>query len=302
MVTLSQCLALLDSPDWSESTRKYYRRNTKSFAAHWEEMTQETFDLVQVTSRDLRNYRDYLQGERRLRVGTIEKKFAPLRFAFKQALRKRWIETNPMEGIKRLKQSQAVPRSLSKIELAALMRTIQKELENALRHHPVRWRTYRRDASLVIFLLNTGVRVQEACDVRLDDIRLSERKGSLLVRKGKGRKERRVPLNTHARQALQEWLAVRPDSETTHLWTTVEQGSNPLSKRSVQRILARYKELAGLERLSPHICRHSFSKHLVDEKVSLEKVAKLLGHENLNTTKIYIAPSDEDLAQAVEAL
>ena len=75
-----------------------------------------------------------------------------------------------------------------------------------------------------------------------------------------------------------------------------------LSSRSVQRALSRLGKAAGLERLTPHVLRHSFAKNLIDFGVGLEKVAALLGHSNLNTTKIYITPNQKDLEQAVERL
>jgi integrase/recombinase XerC len=302
MITLEQCLQLCNSQGWAESTKNYYRCDIHDFAHYWEAKKGQSFVLTKVSTRDLRAYQDNLQDERGLRASSVERKFAPLHFLFRQVLRQGWMSTNPMEGIKRIRQVEMAPRSLDKNEQAMLMRAIRQELESALRHYPIRWRTYQRDASLVIFLLNTGLRINETHSVKLDDFQLSERKGRLLVRRGKGRKERRIPLNLHARKALQEWLAVRPQSETNHLWTAVERSDTALSTRSMQRILSRYKKLAGLERFSPHICRHTFAKNLINEGVGLEKVAKLLGHANLNTTKIYITPSEEDLAEAVRTL
>lgn len=302
-ITHAECLALFNSQSWAETTNKTYLGDFQDFVAYYEHRFQAPFDLRQASARDLRDYRDDLQGERGLRAGSVEKKLAPLRFLFKMALRKGWLVQNPMNGLKRLKQVETAPRWLDKTEQAALLRAMLQELEFAIRHYPARWRTYRRDVSLTIFLLNSGLRVAEACDVRLADVELSERKGSVLVRRGKGSKERRVPLNAHARKALQEWLAVRPESGTDHLWISVERSPHAaLSERSVQRVLARYKQLAGLEHFSPHVCRHTFAKNLIDEAVGLEKVAKLLGHANLNTTKIYITPSEQDLALAVEKL
>jgi len=70
----------------------------------------------------------------------------------------------------------------------------------------------------------------------------------------------------------------------------------------VQRVLRRYARLAGLDALTPHVLRHTFAKRLVDADVSLEKVAALLGHSNLDTTRIYVTPGAQDLAQAVKAL
>jgi integrase/recombinase XerC len=109
-----------------------------------------------------------------------------------------------------------------------------------------------------------------------------------------------VPLNSDARKAIQEWLEVRPQSD--HLWMTVEGEHESLSGRTVQRVLQRYAKAADVKELTPHVCRHTFAKNLVENEVGLEKVAALLGHSSLNTTRIYITPSERDLELAVEHL
>ena len=121
--------------------------------------------------------------------------------------------------------------------LATELRAIQNDLELAKQKYPKRWVTRRRDASLVLFLLHTGLRLSEATELRLDDVQLSERKGSVSVQNGKGNKQRSVPLNSDARKALQAWLEVRPQGD--HLWMTVEGEHEILSGRTVQRILQR---------------------------------------------------------------
>ncbi len=134
----------------------------------------------------------------------------------------------------------------------------------------------------------------------MKDMQISERKGNVLVQHGKGGKQRNVPLNSEARKALHEWMDIRPQSD--HLWMTVEGEHAGLSGRTVQRIMQRYAKAAQLDVLTPHVCRHTFAKNLVDNEVGLEKVAALLGHSSLNTTRIYIVPSERDLELAVENL
>ncbi|MFH1635391.1 MAG: tyrosine-type recombinase/integrase, partial [Chloroflexota bacterium] len=75
-----------------------------------------------------------------------------------------------------------------------------------------------------------------------------------------------------------------------------------LTSRSAQRVIRRYGEEAGLPHLTPHILRHTFAKNLVNQGVGLEKVAVLLGHASLNTTRIYVTPGQRDLENAVEKL
>jgi site-specific recombinase XerD len=194
------------------------------------------------------------------------------------------------------------PRYLDKKEQYALQRAIEKDMQLARMRYPKRWVSRQRDAAMVVFLLHTGLRLSEALTLQLSDVQLAERKGQVLVRQGKGGRARTVPLNVQARKALQEWLAVRPGSGS-HVWVQVEgEPSDGLSNRSVERVLVRIGQDAGLEHLTPHILRHTFAKNLVDRGVGLEKVAALLGHSNLNTTRIYATTNQKDLEQAVDQM
>jgi integrase/recombinase XerC len=168
--------------------------------------------------------------------------------------------------------------------------------------YPKRWVTRRRDASLVLLLLHTGLRLSEATALRLTDIKMTDRKGSVSVQNGKGGKQRSIPLNADARKAMEEWLAVRPSHTSNYLWVAVEADTEGLSSRAVQRVFQRYGKDAKLDDLTPHVCRHTFAKNLVDIGVGLEMVAALLGYANLNTTRLYTTPDERDLEKAVERL
>jgi len=117
------------------------------------------------------------------------------------------------------------------------------------------------------------------------------------VRFGKGGKRRIVPLNADVRRAMNDWLEVRQGNSEL-LFSG--RGGEPLSERGVQHLVRRYARAAKLDGCSPHTLRHTFGKALVDAGVGLEKVATLLGHESLDTTRIYTTPSADDLANAVE--
>jgi len=124
----------------------------------------------------------------------------------------------------------------------------------------------------------------------------------VLVRQGKGHKARSVPLNKDARGALEEWLGARrevdPDNGHEHLF--LSQKGGPLSVRAIGFRVSALAKKANLEDVSPHALRHSFAKNLVNADVGLEKVAMLLGHESLETTRLYITPSEADLQEATE--
>ncbi len=136
--------------------------------------------------------------------------------------------------------------------------------------------------------------------LNFSDVQLSERKGSLTVRSGKGRKQRLVPLNAEARPFLQQWLLSRSALDTTALF--IGQRKKRLTARSVQRAVKRLAKAAGISDVTPHVLRHTFAKALLDSGVGIEKVAVLLGHSDLNTTRIYGAPSEGDLEEAVGKL
>ncbi len=291
----------LDGQDISPRTIKGYLVDLRQFQRWFEQTNGETLTVQRITPTDVKEYKHFLLTVKRRKAGTVNRRLAALSSLVRWARRTGQIQGDPTEFIKAVPAVSPGPKWLDRKQQYALIRAIEKDLELAQNHYPKRYVTRRRDASLVLFLLHTGLRLSEALGLRLNDLQLSERKGSVLVQQGKGGKQRNVPLNLEARNALQAWLAVRPESE--FLWTSVEAAhTTVLNGRTVQRALKRYAEPAKIEELTPHMCRHTFAKNLVNSGVSLEKVAALLGHSSLNTTRMYITPSEHDLELAVEKL
>jgi integrase/recombinase XerC len=152
---------------------------------------------------------------------------------------------------------------------------------------------------VVVVLLNTGLRASELCGLKLSDLELSERRGRLHVR-GKGDKARTVPLNAGVREALREWLSVRPAAADDRLFIGRR---GPLTPSGVWRIVTKLARRAGLEDVHPHALRHTFATRLLREAgADLVTVAELLGHESVNTTARYTRPSEKDLQAALERL
>jgi len=290
----------LNDQDLSPLTIKGYLSDLQHFARWFEQTNGEELTVQRITPTDVKEYKHFLLAVERRKAGTVNRRLAALASLSKWARQTRQISSDPTENIKGVAGVPRGPRWLDKHEQHSLLRAIENDLELAKQKYPKRWVTRRRDASLVLFLLHTGLRLSEAVELRMEDIQLSERKGSVLVQNGKGNKQRSVPLNSDARKALREWIEVRPQGD--HLWMTVEGENEILSGRTVQRVLRRYARDAQLDDLTPHVCRHTFAKNLVENEVGLEKVAALLGHSSLNTTRIYITPSERDLELAVEHL
>lgn len=288
--------------DCAERTLRGYLSDLLQFADWFEQVNGEALRPERITPSDVKRYKDFLLNTQRRAASTINRRLAALSAFAKWAQQAGLIHSDPTVYVKSVKQVRRAPKWLNKSEQFALQRAIEKDLQVSRLRYPKRFTTRRRDASIALFLLNTGLRVGELIAMCLGDVQLSDRKGNVRVQNGKGRKQRQVPLNAEARAAIQDWFAVRPETDNDQVWVGVEGQSEGLSARSVQRILERYATQAGLETLTPHTCRHTVAKNLLDSGVGLEKVAALLGHESISTTMIYVTPSAHDLEQAVGAL
>jgi integrase/recombinase XerC len=244
-----------------------------------------------------------------LAPATVNRRIAALRAYATWAYSAGLIAGNPTNGIKLVGEQSSPPRWLDRREQAVLNRALERLLEYAElkarlaelegRPRPPELIWARRDMALVQLMLNTGLRVGEVSSLELKDIKLRERSGKVTVL-GKRNKQRRVPLNAEVRAALSAWLEVRPETSAVALFVGRKGGN--LGTRAMQRVVAQLGNAAGLEELTPHILRHTFAKSLVDAGVGLEKVADLLGHSRLETTRIYTRPGQRDLERAVEAI
>jgi len=180
-------------------------------------------------------------------------------------------------------------RWLDQEQQTHLIHVIEKDVQLAKKRYPKRWITRQRDASLVIFMLQTGLRLTETVCLQNCDIQLSIHQGNVSIRHGRIRQYRVVPLNDKACRAMQEWFAVHPPSN--FLWTVASAKlDKALSERTVQRILNRYAKTAKIDNLTPIVCRHTFARNLVNSGVRLEKIAALLGLSSLDATRIYTEP------------
>jgi integrase/recombinase XerC len=293
----------LNQQDRSQLTIRGYLADLKAFDVWFQQTNGEALSPASITPSDIKEYRQYLLTVERAKAATINRRLAALSAYLNWAVQSGQIEKNPVAGIRSVQQVNQGPRYLDRKQQFALQRAVEKELQIAKLRYPKRWVARQRDCAMVVFLLNTGLRLNEAVSLKLEDVQLNDRKGIVWVRQGKGGKQRVVPLNLDARNVLRDWLNVRPEDGTDFIWIAVDgEQEQALSSRSVQRALTRIGRQAGLPALTPHMLRHSFAKNLIDSGVGLEKVASLLGHSSLNTTRIYVTPNQTDLERAVEQI
>jgi site-specific recombinase XerD len=293
MNLLTQFSEYLVSLDRSPATVRGYLTDLTVFS-RWLER-----DLATLEPADVREYRLVLL-KNGAAAQTVNRKLASLAAFGSWAVQAGVLASNPALNVKSVETVALAPKWLDKKERNALIQALKDDLQKSRIRYPRLWVLRLRDAVVVTLLLNTGLRVSEVANLRVCDIFLSERKASLTVRAGKGGKQRSVPINSEARRLLDEWFSVRPDSGSEMLF--IGQRGEPMQVRSVQIAVARYAKLAGLDNVTPHVCRHTFAKALLDNGVTLEKVAALLGHESLDTTRIYVTPGEKDLQDAVAGL
>lgn len=280
----------LREQDRSPVTVRGYLADLRGFAAWFEQTNGKPLRVEEVTPADVREYRGWLQSVRRASAATVRRHLMALRAYCRWGVGAGKIERDPTARAKMPREEKLSPGWLTKQEQYRLVREAERGVSAA--DTPKRRRLAVRDWAMTVFLLNTGLRIAELCELRPGDVQMSERSGWVTVREGKGGKTRRVPLNHDTRRALKAWLQERGESEG-QLFDLTPSGA--------YRRLAEMGERAGV-RVHPHTLRHTLAKNLVDAGVGLHEVAALLGHSSLNTTRVYVTPGERDLERAIRML
>ena len=236
---------------------------------------QSIVAIGDVTADSLRAYLYWLdrKGEK---ASSLARKLACLRSFYRFHVREGTVEKNPAEDIRSPKLPKTLPRVLTKDDANVLM-----EFPEGRTSLPL------RDRAILETLYSTGARVSEAVGLNLGDLNRSD---GLVHLRGKGRKERIVPIGEVALQAIQTYRAslkraAGDDRPATPLFLNHRGGR--LTSRSVARLVARYSSRLAGGSVSPHALRHSYATHLLDEGADLRSIQEMLGHASLSTTQKY---------------
>lgn len=156
----------------------------------------------------------------------------------------------------------------------------------------------QRDRVLLTLLAYTGLRVSEACRLKVQDINLDERQ--LFVNQGKGGKDRYVPVPKKLRKVLRKWLKGRL---TGYVFPSPKFDGRSLSPRTVQKMVAETRQASGVDKIvTPHKFRHSYATRCLETGADLREIQVLLGHSSPAVTAIYTHCSTEKLKAAVDRL
>ena len=240
-------------------------------------------DFAQVDAQEIDKYivRSYLGHltKKNLSRKSIARKLAAIRSFFKFLCREGIITKSPIQQITTPKIGRSLPAYLFKEHIEKLLEAPDLNSKNGL-----------RDQVILELLYGSGLRVSELVGLNRSDVDLYS--GLIRVR-GKGKKERIVPLTTMAQNVLSLYLAKRDDNEEALI---LNYKNTRLTTRSVRRILNKLEKKAKLDlHIYPHMLRHTFATHLLDGGADLRSVQELLGHKKLSSTQIYTHLTREKL-------
>ena len=266
----------------SAHTLDAYRRDLAALA-EW--VRAEGLDLIALQTEPLRAF-VASEHRRGLSPKSLQRRLSTCRSFYRWLLRHGRIEASPADAIRAPKAPRKLPQVLDADEAVRLV-----EL-------PTDGPLGLRDRAMLELFYSSGLRLSELCVLRWHDLDLDLADGLVTVL-GKGRKQRSVPVGSHARHALAAWR----EAQTPANDAPVFPGRNgPITPRAVQLRLRQLAQRQGLfKRVHPHLLRHSFASHVLESSGDLRGVQELLGHADIATTQIYTHLDFQHLAKVYDA-
>ena len=285
-------LASLARDDLAPATLRGYRYDLRHFLAWHQTVQDSAFILDDLAEYELIAYRQHMVAAGR-RPATVNRRLDALRRLCRWARGTGALATNVARDVRPMRtERNREPVGLTDIEVHALLRAAGAS------SHGLAARNY----AMAQLLLQAGLRVGEVAALRVADITMNDRSGSVRIRHGKGLKAREVPLNATVRRALKQHLDRRAaPGKDAALFVSSRETAMPV--RTIQAVVTSLSRRARLKRVavSAHTLRHTFALgYLRDNPGKLVELASLLGHDSLDTTAIYTRPSRDDLAADLE--
>lgn len=267
-------------------TQAAYRRDLEGAEGF---LQKRGCDLQQAGEADLQAYMTHL-NKRGMAAATAARHLSSLRHFYKFLLLEELRSDNPAARLVRPKSQRPLPKHLSRQETEALIAAAYALPQSSEKEAADRMRAI----CLIEVLYAAGLRVSELVSLPRGAL-----DGPLLIIRGKGGRDRLVPLSEKARQAIADWLAYCPP-QAAFLFPARSKAGH-LTRQRFTQILDRLAQAAGLPagRVSPHVVRHAFATHLVEGGADLRAVQHMLGHADISTTQIYTHVLDERKKQLV---
>ena len=276
--------------NYSEHTQEAYARDLSQYFKYLKTVLKK--DVIEIEDFSMDNIRDYLYvlSNNRLSRRSIARKLASMKSFSKFLVMEGIIEKNPAGRIKTPKIEKKEPVFLSKKE-------IDRAMEAPVSDNMI---SYRDRAILEVFY-STGIRLSELYGLDIEDVDFYNGVIDVIGKKGKNRE---IPIGLMALKSLKKYLPLRNNClfETKHIGAKtlfINSRGGRLGKRSIQNSVSKHlKMISEKEHLSPHVLRHTFATHMLDNGADLRAVQELLGHASPDTTQIYTHITMERLTKA----
>ena len=264
----------------SDNTLQSYKRDLKQFKRYIEACE---INYNHVKEEDIKDYIKELQEEGK-KASSISRCIASIRSFYQFVLKRKKIKVDPTANIQSTKKKKRVPSVLTSKEVELLLdQPKDVDLKGT------------RDKAMLEFAYATGMRVTEIISLNIDDVNLEE--GYVTCKTGN--KQRTIPLGTMSLNALKEYVddardvLIKNDDEKA-LFVNVNGGR--LTRQGFWKIIKYYKEQAHITKdITPHVLRHSFATHLLQNGADLKAIQTMLGHSDISSTQVYMQFQDEGL-------
>ena len=271
---------LQDDKKLSNNTLQSYRRDIEQYRDY---IQNNKINYLKVDGEDLQEYLKKLQ-EMGKKTSTISRNLASIRSFYQFLLRIKKVKHDPTDGIQSPKVEKKAPSVLTSKEVELLLEQPKDvDLKGT------------RDKAMLEFAYATGMRVTEIISLDIDDVNLNE--GYVTCNSGK--KQRTIPIGTMSLKALKEYIEeARPviikDENEKALF--VNTNGKRLTRQGFWKIIKYYKEQAHIAKdITPHVLRHSFATHLLQNGADLKSIQTMLGHSDISSTQVYVQFQDPEL-------
>ncbi len=264
----------------SENTLQSYRRDILQYQKYIE---ANKINYVKVDTEEISKYLDYMK-ELGKKSSTISRSLASIRAFYQYLLRNKKIKKDPTEEIQSPKIDKRVPTVLSAQEVELLLEQPKSVDLKGI-----------RDKAMLEFAYATGMKVTEIISLNITDVDFGE--GLVMCKTGD--KQRNIPLGNLSKEALKDYVEnARPilikDDSVTALF--VNTNGQRLTRQGFWKIIKYYKEQAHITKdITPHVLRHSFATHLLQNGADLKSIQLMLGHSDISSTQVYMQFQDESL-------
>lgn len=269
---------------YSEKTREAYEEDITNFERFLAESGEE--NLLKINHLDVRVYLSYLSDERYSR-NSISRKIASLRSFYQYLLKEEAIKENPFSYVHLKKKNLKLPRFFYENEMQALFASVTGDKPLELRNR-----------ALLEILYGSGIRLSECSNLKVSEIDFDS---EVMLIHGKGNKERYAPLGSFAQDALYEYFekgrrVLMDKYQKQHEFVFVNHHGEPITPTGIEYVLNQVIKKSSLDSsIHPHMLRHTFATHLLNNGADMRTVQELLGHANLSTTQIYAHVTKESL-------